>query len=281
MFRRIGLITTALLTIAAAAPDAEAAPPPAVNVAHRGASAAAPENTVAAFETAAAHRADMFELDVQQTRDHRLIVMHDPTLARTTDVEEVFPGRAPWKVGDLTLAEIRRLDAGSWLGARHSGQRVPTLRETLRAMGGGPLGLLLEIKTPRLYPGIEARVAGELRRHPSWLIPGRLVVQSFNWDSMRVFHRLMPQIPVALLGAPAAERLPELAEFATQVHPPYAGVTRAYVRRAHAHGLAVYPWAVDDPRAMRRLLSYEVDGIITNRPDLLHTLQTTPEHADA
>ncbi|MEU8380680.1 glycerophosphodiester phosphodiesterase family protein [Streptosporangium sp. NPDC048865] len=270
MFRRLGLaVTTALAVLAAAVPPAAARPAAPVTVAHRGASAYAPENTIAAFELADAQGADMFELDVQETKDHELVLMHDTTLARTTDVERRFPGLAPWRVGDLTLAQIRRLDAGSWSGGKYAGERVPTLGETLRAMGASRLGLLLEIKAPRLYRGIEARVADELRRHPSWLEPGRLVVQSFDWNSMRTFHRVMPAVPIGLIGTPAIGDLPALARFADQINPPYGELTPEYVRRVHRHRMEVFTWTVDDPAAMRRVTSYRVDGVITNRPDLM------------
>jgi glycerophosphoryl diester phosphodiesterase len=249
-----------------------AAPSAVTGVAHRGASAYAPENTVAAFELAREQNADMFELDVQETKDHALVLMHDTTLARTTDVERVFPDRAPWRVGDFTLAEIRRLDAGSWFAPRYEGEPVPTLGEALRAMGGSGMGLLLEVKAPGLYPGIEARIARELRRSPSWLSPDRLAVQSFDWNSMRRFHRAMPEVPIGLLGTPAVAQLPRLAEFADQVNPPHTDLTPEYVRRVHAHRMEVFTWTVDDPATMRRMISQRVDGIITNRPDVLNDL---------
>ncbi|MEU0570296.1 glycerophosphodiester phosphodiesterase family protein [Nonomuraea sp. NPDC005983] len=235
-------------------------------VAHRGASAYAPENTVAAFEVARDQHADMFETDVQETKDHQLILMHDPTLARTTDVEKVFPGRAPWNVGDFTLAEVRKLDAGSWFASEYRREPVPTLADTLRAMDGEGLDLLLEIKEPQLYPGIETRVAAELRRHPSWL--GRVVVQSFSWDSMRTFHQVMPQVPVGLLGTPAVADLPKLAKFAKKINPPYENLTADYVRRVHDQDMEVFTWTANTPDTIRRLVSYRVDGIITNKPDV-------------
>ncbi|MFE3449684.1 glycerophosphodiester phosphodiesterase [Nonomuraea sp. NPDC059194] len=266
MFRRLGLIiTTVLCTLPA--PIAVAAPATTVaRVAHRGASAYAPENTLAAFELAEDLNADLFELDVQETRDHELVLMHDTTLARTTDVESVFPGRAPWRVGDFTLAEIRRLDAGSWFDGGFRGERVPTLGEALREMNGSGLGLLLEVKEPHLYPGIEGRVADELRRTDWW---SRLVVQSFDWGSMRAFHRLMPEVQVGLLGTPPTRDLARLAAFADQINPPYQDLSAAYVRRVHGRGMEVFAWTVDDPDDMRRMISYGVDGIITNKPDVL------------
>lgn len=161
------------------------------------------------------------------------------------------------------------MDAGSWFASKYGGEPVPTLGETLRAMGGRRLGLLLEIKAPRLYPGIEARVADELRRHPSWLVPGRLVVQSFDWDSMRTFHQIMPEVPIGLIGTPEVAELPGLARFADQINPPYNTLTPAYVRSVHSHRMEVLTWTVDDPAVMRRMISHGVDGIITNRPDLM------------
>jgi glycerophosphoryl diester phosphodiesterase len=266
MIRRAGLIFMTVLAAVAALASPATADPSIINVAHRGASAYAPENTVAAFTLAARQGSDMFELDVQETSDHRLVLMHDTTLARTTDAEQVFPGRAPWRVADFTLAEIRKLDAGSWFG--DESEPVPTLQEALRAMRGSGLGLLLEIKSPRLYPGIEARVARELRR--SW--SGELAVQSFDWDSMRLFAKTMPEAPIGLLGTPSAGELPALAEFADQINPPHADVTRDYVESVHDLGMDVLTWTVDDAATMRRLITFGVDGIITNRPDVLSEL---------
>lgn len=277
MLRGIGLVVAIVLTTLSSwttltttlAVPAGAASRPLV-VAHRGASAYAPENTVVAFELAREQRADMFELDVQETEDHELVLMHDTTLSRTTDAERVFPGRAPWRVGDFTLAEIRKLDAGSWFSREYAGEGVPTLGEVLRAMRGSGLGLLLEIKEPRLYPGIEARVADELRNESSWL--GHVVVQSFDWASMRRFHRLMPGVPIGLLGTPAIGDLPALAAYADQINPPYGEVTKEYVRRVHRLRMEVLAWTVDDPAAVRRLIGAGVDAVITNRPGSVRDL---------
>jgi glycerophosphoryl diester phosphodiesterase len=288
MFRRLGLSlaavvagTTTFIALAppAAVPVRLAAAPSAddqrvANVAHRGASASAPENTIAAFKEADAQNADLFELDVQETKDHQLVVMHDTTLSRTTDAESVYPDRAPWSVASFTLAEIRKLDAGSWFDEEYEGERVPTLGESLRAMQGSGLGLLLEVKSPDLYPGIERRIADELRRNSFWLQPDpserRLVVQSFDFESMRRFHEILPDVPIGLLGTPAAGDLPGLARFADQINPTQADVTKAYVGRVHGLKMEVFTWTVDDPAAMRRVIAAGVDGVITNKPDVLN-----------
>jgi glycerophosphoryl diester phosphodiesterase len=237
------------------------------NVAHRGASSDAPENTIAAFRLAGQQDADRFELDVQESKDHELVLVHDTTLSRTTNVESVYPKRKPWRVRDFTLAEIRRLDAGSWFSKKYRGARVPTLGESLSAMRGSRMGLLLEIKSPRLYPGIERRVAAELRRNPSWL--ASTAVQSFDFVSMRKFHALMPKVPIGLLGKPAAADLPRLAKFADQINPRYRDLTAAYVRRVHKLKMEVFTWTINERSPMRGAIRLGVDGIITNEPDTL------------
>ncbi|MEU4230875.1 glycerophosphodiester phosphodiesterase family protein [Nonomuraea sp. NPDC026600] len=283
MFRPLGaIVVISFAALAAVAPTASAVSPSTIinyreapditAVAHRGASAYAPENTIAAFQLAGKLGADSFELDVQETKDHELVLMHDTTLSRTTDVERIFPDRAPWRVGDFTLAEIRRLDAGSWFADKYDGEPVPTLEETLHEMDGSGLSLLLEIKEPALYQGIEGRVADELRRNTSWLSPGRLVVQSFSWASMRTFHRAMPEVPIGLLGTPSVADLPKLTTYASHINTPYGDLSAQYVRRVHSLGMAVFAWTVDNPDVMRRLIAYGVDGIITNKPDTLTSL---------
>jgi glycerophosphoryl diester phosphodiesterase len=249
-------------------------PPPVFDVAHRGASAYAPENTLASFREAARRHAHLFELDVRRTRDGKLIIMHDATLARTTDAERVFPHRTPWRISAFTLAEIRRLDAGSWWSGRFRRERVPTLGETLRAMDGSGLGLLLEVKAPARDPGIGARVAAELRAHPSWLRSGRLIVQSYDWKFARRFHALLPQVHIGLLGTAKARQLKGLRRYAGYLNSPYRKVTTSYVSRAHRRHLKVFAWTVDDPAVMRRMIATGVDGIVTDRPGTIPVPET-------
>ena len=237
------------------------------DVGHRGASAYAPENTLASFRAARAKDADYFELDVQQTKDGVPIVIHDTTLSRTTDAASVYPHRSPWRVRDFTLGQVERLDAGSWFSARFRGERVPTLATTLRAMEGSDLKLLLEIKNPSLYPGLTRRIVERLRAEPDWLLPDRLIVQSFDWTSVQEFHRLMPAVRTAVLGTPTVAQLPAVAAYAGYVNPRSATVTAAYVRRVHAHHMKVFAWDADSAAVMRRLIEDRVDGIIADRPE--------------
>lgn len=254
------------LTPVARHPD-KVSGPGVADVGHRGASAYAPENTLASFREAKSKNADYFELDVQQTKDDEPIVMHDTTLSRTTDAETVFPHRSPWRVRDFTLSEIKRLDAGSWFSARFRHEPVPTLAETLREMEGSDLKLVLEIKSPSLYPGLTERVARQLRAQPDWLLPDRLIVQSFDWPSMQAFHRLLPAVPTAVIGTPAPAQLPAVAKYAGYVNPRYDTVTAAYVRQVHAQHMKVFAWVADTKATMRRLLDDDVDGIVSNKPE--------------
>src|SRR5688572_27104653 len=128
-------------------------------IAHRGASAYAPENTVPAFRLAADQGATFVEFDVQLTRDRQIVCLHDESLERTTDVEDVFPERfrsvtaangqttKRWMLADFTLAEVRRLDAGSWFGPAFKGTRIPTFAETIDSLRGRS-GLFIELKLP-------------------------------------------------------------------------------------------------------------------------------------
>jgi glycerophosphoryl diester phosphodiesterase len=271
MAHRLAALVSALpLTYAGMAFTPAARQPAGVGVAdigHRGASAYAPENTLASFRAARTKDADYFELDVQQTKDGVPIVIHDTTLSRTTNAESVYPHRSPWRVRDFTLGQIERLDAGSWFSTRFRDERVPTLATTLRAMEGSDLKLLMEIKNPSLYPGLTRRIVERLRAEPDWLLPGRLIVQSFDWTSVQEFHRLMPAIQTAVLGTPTAAQLPAVAGYAGYVNPRSATITAAYVRRVHAHHMKVFAWDAESEAVMKRLVNDHVDGIIADRPE--------------
>jgi glycerophosphoryl diester phosphodiesterase len=249
-----------------------------VIVAHRGASGYAPENTLPAVDRAAAMGFDWVENDVQRTKDGGLVVIHDDTLARTTDVEQVYPDRAPWRVGDFTVREIARLDAGSWFDRRYTGTRVPTLRQYLDRVTLRHQKLVLEIKNPELYPGITRQTLNTLADR-GWLdadhVRRRLVVQSFDADTVRTVHELRPAVRTAYLGTPRVADLPRYAGFTDGVNGAHPTLSAAYVSLAHTlrgpHGrpLRVMAWTVNDAETARRVAGYDVDGIITNVPDVV------------
>ncbi|MCK1796456.1 glycerophosphodiester phosphodiesterase [Streptomyces sp. XM4193] len=246
-------------------------------VAHRGASAYAPENTLAGADKARDLDIEWVENDVQRTKDGELVVMHDETLERTTNVEEVFPDRAPWKVGDFTAQELGQLDAGGWFAREYSGERIPTLVEFLDRIVENDQKLLLELKKPELYPGIEEEVVEELRTE-GWLRAGKrqdLVVQSFDADAVRTVHELAPRVTTGFLGKPAVSQLGSYAEFTDQINPRYTEVDEEYVRAvkrlrgAQGKQLEVYTWTVDDGPTAAKLAGMGVDGVISNRPDVV------------
>jgi glycerophosphoryl diester phosphodiesterase len=275
-------------------------------VAHRGASAYAPEHTMAAYRLALQQGADFIEPDLQVTRDGVLIALHDVTLERTTDVEEVFPerfreemvnGRATrrWYVHDFTLAEIRQLDAGSWFDPRFAGERVPTLAEVIE-LARGRAGIFPETKEPETYGAVgldmERLLIAELRRHglhePGGVRGTPVVIQSFSPASLRILrHELGTRLPLTLLlGSPdregwlTDEGLDRAAAFATGIGPTKSLLLAdpTIVPRAQARGLTVIPYTFrsantgqfPDVRSEMAHFLFElgVDGLFTDNPDL-------------
>ena len=245
----------------------------------------APENTLAAVRTAIDLGATAVEVDVHRARDGALVVLHDCTLARTTDVQRRLPGRGPWRVADLTYDEIARLDAGSWHDPTYAGERVPLLRDVLELLRGTGTGLLLEVKKPELYPGIESDLTNELRAVPGYLTAALwdrgLVVQSSDHRSMARFKQLAADVPVGLLGTLPRRQLAQAATWADQVNPRHRGLTASYVTAVHEAGLSCYAWTVDRPADMARVVALGVDGVITNRPELLRSLLDHPARSVA
>ncbi|MBZ4015190.1 glycerophosphodiester phosphodiesterase [Streptomyces purpurogeneiscleroticus] len=240
-------------------------------IAHRGAAKYAPENTLAAVDEADRRGVEWVENDVQRTKDGRLVVIHDATLERTTNAEKVYPDRSPWRVGDFTAAEIARLDAGSWFGKKFRGERVPTLASYLNRMDRNDQRLLLEIKNPEKYPGIEKQILAQLRSS-GWLdaahVMDGLVIQSFGVAAVRRVHSLQPDVRTAVLGKPSRAQLPEYARFADWINPPYKGLSSSYVSAVqslwgpHADRMEVHTWGVSVGQARRAFSAYSVDGVI-------------------
>ncbi|MGH1561145.1 glycerophosphodiester phosphodiesterase [Mumia sp. DW29H23] len=231
-------------------------------VAHRGANDVAPENTLAAVTAAVKIGVDAVEVDVQCTRDGVPVVIHDPTLARTTDVALHRPDRMHDPISTFTYDEVRRLDAGSWRDASFAGEPVPTLEQVLDALRATGVGLLLEIKHPESQPALVAAVAEVLR----CFSPGvSVTAQSFHAPALHELGRLLPEVPRGLLVR-SAPRHPALEAWASAVNPWHGTVTSAYVRRAQLAGLETYVWTANGRSAILRAADAGVEGIITDRP---------------
>ncbi len=235
-----------------------------LNIAHRGASACAPENTLAAFRLAMEMGADGFELDVMLSADDHLVVIHDDTVDRTTD------GSGP--VRRKTLAELRALDAGARFDARFAGERVPTLQEAFDLVAENRAFVNVEIKTDSLRGnGLEEKLAALIHRYG---LGERLLISSFNPFALWRIRRLAPSLLLALLYAEnlrvyLRDRWFAFLSRPDALNPSFRMATQEHVRWAKSKGYRLYVWTVDEESEMRRLIALGVDGIITNQPDLL------------
>lgn len=227
--------------------------------AHRGASGVRPENTMAAFRKAVEMGATGIETDVQMSRDGVLVLCHDEKLDRTTNGSGLL--------AQMTWAQLQALDAGSWFGPEYAGERIPTLEQLLQLVAEAGITLNIEIKSGVvLYPGIEAKAIELVRAHN---LSEKVIFSSFNHYSLVDCKRLAPEIRTGILYMEALVDPWEYAKHigANALHPLYYGVIPELVAGAHAAGVAVNPWTVDDPKTIAALLQSGVDGIITNHPD--------------
>jgi len=276
-------------------------------VAHRGASAYAPEHTRAAYELAIEQGADYIEPDLQLTADSVLIALHDETLERTTNVEDVFPDRFQeqmrgsglvkrWYAVDFTLDEIKQLDAGSWFDPSFAGERVPTFAEVIE-IARGRAGIFPETKSPEAYVdqgfSMEGLLVTEIRRHGLDVAGGvagtPVILQSFSAESLRVLRQeLRLDLPSTFLvgGSEGGQRwftpegIAEIRGFATGIGPSKNLVIAfpELVADAHAAGLTVIPYTFGSRDTIEFenvgietshfLYSLGVDGLFINNPDL-------------
>lgn len=243
-------------------------------VAHRGSSAHAPENTLAAFDLAMDQGADFIELDVQQSSDGELFVFHDPhNMTRTSNVADVFPGRAGNQPGTFTLNEIRQLDAGAWNNDAFAGEEIPTLDETLDALEP-PVGVLIELKNPSDHPGIEQNLSNAISDSDSPYVEwaqenGKLLVASIDHDSAEVYSQQNPQAIVGALAAPADTpdvELAEIAEWADFIGTGDETFSEQNVDRIHGYGLEALTNS-STAADMAVMIDRGADGAITDYPD--------------
>ncbi|MGD2104163.1 MAG: glycerophosphodiester phosphodiesterase family protein [Anaerolineae bacterium] len=241
-----------------------------LNIAHRGASRIAPQNTLAAFRKALEIGVDGIELDVRLCADGVPVVIHDATVDATTD--------GTGRVDALTLGQLKQLDAGSSFDSSFAGERIPTLAEVLQILGDK---LLLNIELKGIGPldrGLEQVVVDLLQRYS--LEPSALL-SSFNLLALRRVQQMTPGVSTGLLCARGPLSVTRLGRFfmpepITALHPHHTIVNRRNVAWARARNLRVHAWTVDDIADMRRLISCGVDGIITNVPDRLQRLLANP-----
>ena len=273
-------------------------------VAHRGASAYAPEHTITAYKMAIEMGSDYVEQDLAVTKDGVLICLHDASLERTTNVEQLFPDRSTsisiegrtrkaWVANDFTLAEIKTLDAGSWFDKKFAGETIPTFDEAIAAIRG-KAGIFPELKTPEIYEGrkidFEQLVAAALDKHglrgPKADPKTPVILQTFGQASARELARIKIGVPVVLLlgddeGFKTAADL-KAWKGIVQGFGPTKNIVRNnpdFVKWAHAEGMTVTPYtfrASDTGKAgfkdvseemAQYLYKFNVDALFTDNPD--------------
>ena len=273
------------------------------SIAHRGASSYAPEHTAAAYKLAIVQGADYVEQDLQVTKDGQLVCLHDLTLERTTNVKEVFPGRARtaqregrsltgWHVSDFTLAEIQQLDAGSWFDPKFKGEKVLTFQQAIDLVKG-QAGIYPETKAPEVYGSLgfdmERLVMAVLAKNgldkPGADPKTPVFVQSFSAESLKKMRLSMKvALPILFLVTDrdrdlwlTKERMPEIKTFADGIGPAKGIISGKpeIVQWAHAAGLSVTVYTITSTPAVRDvrdemrqfLFTLGVDAVFTNNPD--------------
>ncbi|MBJ3791949.1 glycerophosphodiester phosphodiesterase, partial [Bacillus sp. OA1] len=236
------------------------------NIAHRGASAYAPEHTIAAYQLGQQMNGDYIEIDLQMTKDGHLVAMHDETLNRTTNGTGL--------VKEHTLEEIKQLNAGSLFNEKYPNlakkdfedAKVPTLEEIIETFGNGA-NYYIETKSPDEYAGMEEKLL-EIIKH--YEISDNVIIQSFSEESLQKIHSLDVTLPlVQLLPYKKAVQLTELEikkykTYCIALGMNYKYIDSAYVKRIKKHGLEVHPFTVDNEKDMKKLLLWGVDGMFTN-----------------
>ena len=243
-------------------------------IAHRGYSAMAPENTLPAFERGMMSGADMVELDYHHSKDGALVVLHDYTLDRTTDATQRW-SRTQIKISDTTLTELRQLDAGKWFKQPQTGVTLPTLGEALDVIQRNAI-TLIERKA-----GDAAACVKLLQERQ---LVNQVIVQAFDWEYLRDFHRLEPRQVLGALGPPSLRAGKKLTDAEKALSPKWLDEIRelgahaavwnkqvdaATVKAAHERGLKVWVYTINDQPTAQRLLAMGVDGIITDNPAII------------
>lgn len=248
-FATLGALSFALLAFLASREQ-----DPALIIAHRGSSAAAPENTLAAFRLAAEQQSDFIELDVQESADGQVLVVHDSDLMKV--------GKDGTKIWEGLAADLRGIDIGSYKGAQFSSERLPTLAEAL-AVCKNRCRVVVELKSYGHNDRLEERVVQIVEEAG---MEQDCVFMSLNHEMMRKLKALRPSWRVGLLVAKVIGDLTELDADFLAVEARMA--TRSFVRRAHHADKDVYIWTVNDPAWMLVALSRGVDGLITDKPEV-------------
>lgn len=229
---------------------------------HRGARAHAPENTLAAFRLAREQSADGIELDAKLSADGEIVVIHDQTVDRTTN------GKG--RVADLSLADLKRLDAGSSFSPAFKAEPIPTLEEVFIAVGRDLLVNVELTNYGSLRDSLPDKAAALIRKLG---LEGRVIISSFSPSNLVRFRRLIPEVPLGLLTMTGFSGWVARSLLGSWIpkdalHPHFTDVSPALVEAWHRKGKQVNVWTVNLREEMERLANLNVDGIITDDPAL-------------
>lgn len=235
-------------------------------IAHRGASAYYPENTMSAFRGAVEMGAEMIELDVMMSKDGVPVIFHDATLEDHTDGEG--------ELSNYTLKELKALDAGSWFGPEYAGEKIPTLEEVLQFVKG-KIALNIEIKTEAVTDDIEGGVEEEaLALVKKYEMEDHVLFSSFDYRAIAHLKQLDPSIPAALLynNRESNKHLPSqlLSDYSADAfNCSYKQLNRRRLRDIRLHEIPVFVYTVNQKRRMKKLVKLGVRGVFSDKPDLL------------
>lgn len=249
-------------------------------IGHRGASEYAPEHTIEAYRLADKMGADYIELDLQMTKDGHLIAMHDNEVKRTTN--------GTGEVTDMSLSEIKNLDAGSWFNTAYPDKskkayeklRVPTLDEIVTEFGD-EVNYYIETKNTANNIGMELRLLELLERHKllnKKQPVGKVVIQSFDEESLKTIHQVNQSLPLIQLVNERdllqldSESLSEISEYATGLGAPYTTVNEKIIDKVKDSGLLIHLYTVNEMEEVEQLKAWEANGIFT---DDLNAVPTT------
>lgn len=228
-------------------------------IAHRGASGYAPENTIVAFKKAIEVGSDGIELDVHFSKDRNLIVCHDERVDRTTN--------GVGFIKDLTLKELKKLDAGSWYNKKYKGEKIPILNEVFELVKDKNILINIEIKSgPIIYDGIEKAIVELIEKYN---IVEKVIISSFNHYSLVKIKKINNNVKTGILYIAGlvepwvyAKRLN-----AEAIHPFFYSVVPEIVKGCKDNGIEINPFTVDESTHIKRMIKLGVTGLITNYPD--------------
>jgi glycerophosphoryl diester phosphodiesterase len=222
-----------------------------LRIGHRGAAGYEPENTLRSFEAAVRLGADMTELDVHICSSGELVVIHDESVDRTTNGSGF--------IRNMTLGELKTLDAGK-------GEKIPTLKEVFSKLLGR-ISVNIELKGPRTAEPVKEFI-DDLIRRGEWCRENVLIT-SFDWVMLRRLREISTDVRIGLL---VYKNLDESLKVATEVeaysvNPYHKSIDSEFIGRSHELNLRVYPWTVNEPEDIRRIVGLGVDGVISDYPD--------------